>query len=165
MVARGYWPKILSVREQRARFTWFWPTWKTSLSPRPWSASKQVFVAVGELRPFERGAVYVTRIEYDGLVVPRIWVESPELVRRSDDEEIPHMYDQERICCFMPREDWSGDMTIARYIPPRASQWLFWYELWHATGIWYGGGVHPKRSAPLQRGTKASKDDLGVSRD
>ena len=28
-------------------------------------------------------------------------------------------------------------------IVPWASLWLYYYEVWHATGEWLGGGEHP----------------------
>jgi hypothetical protein len=34
-------------------------------------------------------------------------------------------------------------MIIAETILPLASIWLFYYEMWQATGEWLGGGEHP----------------------
>ncbi len=34
-------------------------------------------------------------------------------------------------------------MTLADTILPWASLWLFYYEVWLATGEWVGGGEHP----------------------
>ena len=34
-------------------------------------------------------------------------------------------------------------MWIADTILPWTSLWLYFYELWHATGQWLGGGEHP----------------------
>ena len=34
-------------------------------------------------------------------------------------------------------------MQLATTIVPWCSEWLFYYELWLATGEWLGGGVHP----------------------
>jgi hypothetical protein len=33
---------------------------------------------------------------------PRVWVLSPRLVCREDADCIPHMYDQERLCLYLP---------------------------------------------------------------
>jgi hypothetical protein len=34
-------------------------------------------------------------------------------------------------------------MVLADTIIPLASLWLFYYEVWFATGEWLGGGEHP----------------------
>jgi len=34
-------------------------------------------------------------------------------------------------------------MSIASTILPWASEWLFHYEIWRATGEWTGGGREP----------------------
>jgi hypothetical protein len=34
-------------------------------------------------------------------------------------------------------------MRIADTIVPWLILWLFYYEIWHVTGEWKGGGVHP----------------------
>jgi len=107
------------------------------------SKATKKFVAVGSLQPFAGGIEYQTRIEYDIRRAPRIWIESPRLERRSDEEPIPHMYEQERVCAFMPQIDWNREMFIADYVPGRVVQWLYFYEIWRATGEWFGGGIHP----------------------
>ena len=45
------------------------------------------------------------------------------------------MYDQERLCLYLPGSgEWSGGMSLAHTVIPWVSVWLFYYELWHATG-------------------------------
>jgi len=76
-------------------------------------------------------------------VHPKIWVISPELEKRSDQNRIPHTYSGNRLCLFLPGTgEWSRDKLIADTIIPWASLWLYYYEVWHATGDWLGGGVH-----------------------
>jgi hypothetical protein len=36
-------------------------------------------------------------------------------------------------------------MFLADTVVPWTSEWLFFYEVWHATGLWLGGGTHPNR--------------------
>ncbi len=52
------------------------------------------------------------------------------------------MYDQKRLCLYLPGQ-WSGEKPIAVTIVPWASVWLYFYEVWRATGEWLGGGVEP----------------------
>ena len=41
-------------------------------------------------------------------------------------------------------------MKIALTIVPWLSLWLFYYEVWRATGTWYGGGTHPTEYDPKE---------------
>jgi len=75
---------------------------------------------------------------------PRLWVLSPALVSRSESEPIPHVYSGPRPCLFLPLSDeWASDRFIADTFVPWTSLWLYYYEVWHVTGEWVGGGVHP----------------------
>jgi hypothetical protein len=61
------------------------------------------------------------------------------------------MYCQERLCLFLPgSREWNGDDPIALTILPWASLWLYFYEVWHATGEWLGGGVHPEEATSIR---------------
>ena len=63
----------------------------------------------------------------------------------ADDPVIPHVYPGPRPCPYLPGSgEWSLDQFVADTIVPWTSLWLYHYEVWHATGEWLGGGVHPK---------------------
>ena len=56
-------------------------------------------------------------------------------------ESIPHVYSSNHpveICIH--KNDWKPDMIISRTIVPWAVEWLFYFEVWLATGEWKGGG-------------------------
>jgi len=36
-------------------------------------------------------------------------------------------------------------------IVPWACLWLYYYEVWHTTGEWLGGGLHPSARRPRRR--------------
>jgi hypothetical protein len=86
------------------------------------------------------------------LAWPEVDLLDPPASRRSGapDEPVPHTYGEgppAKLCLWLPGTDeWSPAMPLAETIVPWASEWLFFYELWHATGIWYGCGVHPPRT-------------------
>ena len=89
---------------------------------------------------------------------PDVYVEEPKLSRRPQepDKPIPHTYDsdkpgKERPCCFYPAVDWDGTRLIATTVIPWLMSWLFDYEIWYATGEWYGGGVHPNTKGAAKR--------------
>lgn len=82
---------------------------------------------------------------------PKVWVLSPVLVNRSEHEPIPHVYPGPRPCLYLPYSgEWAPDRFIADTIIPWTSLWLYYYEVWHATGEWVGGGEHPqpKKTSP-----------------
>lgn len=98
---------------------------------------------IGKIRPTSRSIEYTVMIKYRLGEYPDVWVLNDALKRNSSDEEIPHMYDQEKLCLFRPKygefrfSDFIGDTII-----PWVSLWLYHYENWHMTGVWDGGGEH-----------------------
>lgn len=113
------------------------------------------------VRPTPLSQEYHVRIEYSVGSAPDVWVLSPPVKPREDGEPIPHMYDQERLCLYLPGEgEWSGEMSLAHTVLPWVSLWLFYYEIWHATGKWLGGGIEPTAKPPVRR----DKQYLNISR-
>lgn len=84
---------------------------------------------------------------------PNVFLLDPPARRRPDapDERVPHIYSEgppAHLCLWLPSSgEWSPTNPIAETIIPWASEWLFFYELWHATSVWYGSGAHPPRTA------------------
>lgn len=66
------------------------------------------------------------------------------LLERRGDQPIPHVYPRNRLCLYQPKyKEWQPHNYIANTIIPWANLWLYYYEEWHRTGIWHGGGEHP----------------------
>lgn len=119
-------------------------------------------VAEGDITPTPLAETYRVRIEYPADDWPKVWVRSPALVPLKPGGRIPHMYNQERLCLFIPGSDqWSADQFVADTIVPWTAAWLHYYELWHATGEWHGGGREPGGEMPIRRiaNRKAFSDD------
>lgn len=109
---------------------------------RTWYRNRRMF-ATGDVQPSELSKTYRIRLEYRFGFRPRVEVRWPALERRNG-EAIPHMFDQKYLCLHLPgTASWSPDQEIARTIVPWTSLWLYYYELWHATGEWLGGGHEP----------------------
>ncbi|OCA92601.1 hypothetical protein [Pseudobacillus wudalianchiensis] len=112
------------------------------------SWKKNTVIWTGNLKPTEMSATYTIQISYSlDMKKPEIIVLSPKLKRR-EDEAIPHIYPEEKLCLFQPRKkEWTKETFIADTIVPWTSLWLYYYEMWHATGAWLGGGEHfrPKK--------------------
>lgn len=127
----------LSLREQRALMQNCWPGFQCALSKK--------LICRGSIRPSELSCSYRVRIEYQINYKPRTFVEDPRLQRRQpDDEAIPHTYSDEEVCLFRPfANEWNPTKPLATTIVPWFITWLFFYEIWLATGEWHGGGEHP----------------------
>jgi hypothetical protein len=98
----------------------------------------------GELRPTSLSENYRIRLTYKLSERPNVWVVEPEL-KQYDDKPIQHRFGDGTLCLFRFKYcEWDETMSIARTIIPWTSLWLFYYEIWLATGEWYGGGEHPK---------------------
>jgi len=104
-------------------------TWKGSICPTALSRTYQVTVTykIG-FRP----QVIVTADYLPGL----------------DRPDFPHKFtiDQEnnsvKICLHL-RHEFDSTELISDCIIPWAAEWLYFYEIWLATGEWCGGGKHP----------------------
>ena len=141
MVRRG----TLGLREQIAYMRLHWPEFQCGVR------GKSMF-AEGELVPSSLSRTYRVRITQAGEDKPEVRVVSPKLRSIGDQIPIPHMYGQERLCLYLPgTEEWTPNLPIAVTIVPWASLWLYFYELWHATGEWLGGGVEPDISNRTSR--------------
>jgi hypothetical protein len=112
------------------------------------SWKKNTVIWTGILKPTEMSATYTVQISYSlNMAQPEVIILSPKLKRRGD-EKIPHIYPGTKLCLFRPRKkEWTKEMFIAETIVPWTSLWLYYYEMWHATGVWLGGGEHfePKK--------------------
>ncbi len=127
----------LGLGEQLAYLRLWWPEFRSTMQ-------NGLLVATGQLQPTDLSATYTIRVSQRGGKSPDVKVVQPALRPGKDGEKIPHMYAQERLCLFLPGSgEWKPADPIALTIVPWASLWLYFYEVWHATGEWLGGGVHP----------------------
>ena len=97
------------------------------------------FVWVGKLQPGDMTATYTVRISYSPGQRPLVDVLDPKLVSREEGGSVPHTFRPGRICLHL-RDEWDSTMYLHETIVPWSSLWLYYYEMWHATGEWLGGG-------------------------
>lgn len=96
----------------------------------------------GRLQPVDAAHYYVISISYRLRLPPAVYVLEPALVCNEKGEPVPHRYPDGRLCLYYPKYgEWKHSMAIAETIVPWTSRWLYYYEVWHATGEWLGGGV------------------------
>ena len=137
--------KEIGLHEQLAFMSLRWPKFASRIR-------NGVLTCRGHLSPYPACATYDVLITYRGGDSPETRVLSPSLSRRSNDEPIPHMYEQERLCLYLPGVgEWTPSRQIAITIVPWTSLWLYFYEVWHATGEWMGGGIEPGVRRPIRK--------------
>ncbi|ASZ15882.1 MULTISPECIES: hypothetical protein [Bacillus cereus group] len=105
---------------------------------------KNTVIWTGSLQPTPLSKGYTVEIAYSlDMQQPEVIVLNPSLQKRGK-EKIPHVYPGNKLCLFRPKKkEWTKQMFIFETIVPWASLWLYYYEVWHATGEWLGGGEHP----------------------
>lgn len=129
--------RTIGVHEQLAMMRIIHPTFTACVR-------RGLLVCRGVIKPTEVNRAYRARIEYRAESAPKVFIEDPPLKRRQQDQRIPHTYDEDRPCLFLPGSgEWRSDKHVANTIVPWLAEWLFYYEVWRATGEWLGGGVHP----------------------
>lgn len=101
--------------------------------------------ATGILQPTARSDKYEVQIKYHLKEAPEIKILKPELVINFNGDKIPHVYSGNKLCLYRPKY---SEFTFSDYISdtiiPWTSLWLYYYEVWHTTGEWLGGGEHPE---------------------
>jgi hypothetical protein len=120
-------------------------------------------VIAGEVQPGELFETYQVRIIYTSGGVPEAFVIEPALRPRDDGQQIPHVYPGPRPCLYLPgAREWTSEKLIAETVIPWLMLWLEYYELWHATGDWQGGGEHPQPEGARAPATEdTNQADIG----
>jgi len=108
-----------------------------------WQSGKnQSFTILIKLRPKEASQTYQVKISFGIGQIPKAFVTSPQLKRGS-----PHTYPDGSLCLYHPDDfNWTDDKALADWIVPWIAAWLFFYEGWLETGIWYGEEAPHDRS-------------------
>lgn len=102
---------------------------------------------VAKIRPTPFSKTYTVMITYRLWESPRVWVIGDEL-EKLEAIDFPHKYEIDaenkrvRICLYRYNE-FNVFKVIANTVVPWTVEWLYFYELWLATGEWFGGGEHP----------------------
>ncbi len=104
-----------------------------------------------ELRPTELSRTYTCVVSYRLGTPPVVRVIDPPLAA-DEDGALPHYYHDTSSLCLYDRGDWTSGMSLAATVIPWTIEWLYFYELWRATGVWHGSGsrqaIPPPRPRP-----------------
>lgn len=101
-----------------------------------------LLVCRGCLKPTPMCRTYDVAVHYRTGTWPKAFVPGGQLEPLEAGGKIPHTYGGTQPCLFYPnRQAWRSDMKLSDTIIPWLSVWLAFYEIWRATGEWYGGGI------------------------
>lgn len=101
---------------------------------------------IGKIKPSELSRTYTIGIYYTLKKNPKVMVIKPKLEKNSEGNKPPHLYPGDFLCLYHPWfNEWDKSKIIAQTIIPWISLWLYYYEIWLATGEWKGGGIHPAK--------------------
>jgi hypothetical protein len=79
---------------------------------------------------------------------PDLFVLEPNLSVLAGGKKLPHIYPHSgkgtELCLWLPGSgDWTPQMQFGETYIPWTAEWLYYFEVWLATGEWEGGGAHP----------------------
>lgn len=127
--------KHLTAMQQYLDFKRNLPAWKAQVQANG-------FTAKAVIQPSPLSACYNVRITYQQDCVPVIRVLNGQLKPRVPNGKIKHTYGDGSLCLYYPKaKEWTPKDLISETIVPWISVWLYYYEIWHATGLWLGGGI------------------------
>ncbi len=127
-------PAAPSLAEQAFALRAVFPRERANLSPKR-------LIWRGAITPTPLSRSYCVSIAYRLHHLPEVRVLAPALEARPS-QSIPHRFSSGTLCLHLD-DEWSPDMLIVHTTVPWTSEWLLNYELWLATGSWYGGGEWP----------------------
>lgn len=98
----------------------------------------------GKLQPTSRSCGYEFVLKFNLVDSPKTKIVSPMLLKNHKGAEVPHLYSTENLCLYHPQyREFNRRDLLCDTIIPWTSLWLYYYEVWHLTGEWLGGGEHP----------------------
>lgn len=101
----------------------------------------------GTLRPWSGGSAYEVEVTVRDRGDPDVRVIRPQVRKGA-----PHVYDDNGLLClYHPRlRPWKPADLAALTVVPWTELWLYFYEEWLETGIWWG--PEAPHDAPAPRG-------------
>ena len=89
---------------------------------------------IGQLQVKPELPIYTVSITYRGEIRPSVKIISPPIV-----EGAKHVYPDGTLCLYHPEDyQWRREKLVAIDIVPWIASWIYFYEVWLQTNIWYG---------------------------
>ena len=128
--------KTIPLQKQLGKVISTYPLWSGRLI-------RNALVLDGKVQPTALSPEYSIRIQYTLKRRPIVKVLSPKLKLHPDKDELPHIFSQNNSLCLHFNDfDYYNDY-LSNTIIVWITWWLYFYEIWLATGEWQGGGRHP----------------------
>lgn len=88
---------------------------------------------VGELTP--SNTTYKVKIQYREKKSPKVYILEPTILKKA-----PHRYSDGSLCLYYPYDkDFNSNLSMfSDTIIPWTVEWIYYYELWLDTGVWWG---------------------------
>lgn len=118
---------------------------KRRYSEVSYSVNKGKVMVDIQLKPSEGSMRYSVRlIAKIGSTNVDVFVITPNICELKKKLTVPHLYPNGSLCLYYPDYgEWNPNDFWADTLIPWACLWLYYFELWLATGKWLGGGIHP----------------------
>ncbi len=89
---------------------------------------------IGELQSTNCSKKYKIEIIYRGKKTPKVFILAPKL-----ESNAPHTFSDGSLCLCHPNDNsWKQNDLISCTIIPWVAEWIYFYEVWKDTGIWFG---------------------------
>jgi hypothetical protein len=100
----------------------------------------------GYIKPSPLSDNYKIQLIYQTGKGIEVFVKEPFPLKLAEGKKtLPHVYstEKQRLCLYFPTSrEWNYGQLYTDTIIPWTSEWLIHYEIWVATGEWFGGGIH-----------------------
>lgn len=126
----------------------------------------------GTLTPTEYSASYEVVISHNLHQSPLVYVARPHL-QLVPGKLLPHVFRLNLLCLHTLSKSWIASRLLADTLVPWSAEWLFFYEIWLASGgTWFGEGEHPAPSggspnrsrSPKTKSQPAAEEDPQLTR-
>lgn len=129
--------RTIPLLKQLGRIISTYPLWSGRLV-------RNTLVLDGKVQPTALSPEYSIRIQYVLKKRPIVKVLSPKLKLNPEKDKLPHIFTQNNSLCLHYNDfDYYNDY-LSNTIIVWITWWLYFYEIWLATGKWLGGGRHPE---------------------
>lgn len=77
---------------------------------------------------------YRMKVVYSTKTAPRVFITTPVLP-----EKTIHTYRDKSLCLYKESNwQWQDELQFDEDLFPNVCGWIYYYEVWQSTGIWYG---------------------------
>lgn len=78
---------------------------------------------------------YLIKVRYSRKSAPKIFIVTPEIRYK----QAPHLYKDSSLCLYKPTLwKWENKMSFTRELFPQVCLWLYYYEVWQQTNVFFG---------------------------